>query len=140
MCEAGRIKHHLKHNLWRGECSIVFVGFQVDGTLGRMLLDGAKKVELFGEEIAVLATIHDFTGLSAHADRDRLLKWINSFDKKPNKVFVTHGEDSVCDIFVKSLNELWFLAVAPLYKAIYDLSDGELITSDIEIEKKMSNI
>ncbi len=137
MCEGGRIRHHLKHNLWREECSIVFVGFQVDGTLGRMLLDGAKKVELFGEEIAVLATIHNFTGLSAHADRNGLLKWINSFDKKPNKVFVTHGEDSVCDEFVKSLNELGFLAVAPLYKAIYDLTNGELIASGIEIEKKV---
>jgi metallo-beta-lactamase family protein len=137
MCEAGRIRHHLKHNLWREECSIVFVGFQVDGTLGRMLLDGAKKVELFGEEIPVLATIHDFTGLSAHADRNGLLKWINSFDKKPSKVFVTHGENSVCDEFVKSLNELGFLAVAPLYKAIYDLTNGELIASGIEIEKKV---
>jgi metallo-beta-lactamase family protein len=136
MCEAGRIRHHLKHNLWKKECSIVFVGFQANGTLGRMLLDGAKKVELFGEEIAVLATIHDFTGLSAHADRNGLLKWINSFDKKPDKVFVIHGENSVCDEFVKSLNELGFLAVAPLYKSIYDLSNGELIASGIEIEKK----
>jgi metallo-beta-lactamase family protein len=127
MCEAGRIRHHLKRNLWREECSIVFVGFQVDGTLGRRLLDGAKKVELFSEEIAVLATIHNLTGLSAHADRNGLLKWINSFDKKPNKVFVTHGEDFVCDEFVKSLNELGFLAVAPLYKSIYDLSNGKLI-------------
>jgi len=131
MCEAGRIRHHLKHNLWKKECSIVFVGFQANGTLGRILLDGAKKVKLFGEEIAVLATIHNFTGMSAHADRNGLLKWINSFDKKPNKVFVTHGEDSVCDEFVKSLNELGFLAVAPLYKATYDLSNGELIASGI---------
>ncbi|MBE3094818.1 MAG: MBL fold metallo-hydrolase, partial [Actinobacteria bacterium] len=140
MCEAGRIRHHLKHNLWKKECSIVFVGFQANGTLGRILLDGAKKVKLFGEEIAVLATIHNFSGLSAHADRNGLLKWINSFDKKPNKVFVIHGEDSVCDEFVKSLNELGFLAVAPLYKAIYDLSNGEPIASGIKIEKKVFHI
>jgi metallo-beta-lactamase family protein len=137
MCEAGRIRHHLKHNLWRKECSIVFVGFQAAGTLGRILLDGTKKVKLFDEEIAVLAAIHNFTGLSAHADKDGLLKWINSFDKKPNKVFITHGEDSVCDEFVKSLTELGFLAVAPLYKASYDLISGELIASGIEFEKKV---
>jgi metallo-beta-lactamase family protein len=137
MCEAGRIRHHLKHNLWRKECSIVFVGFQAAGTLGRILLDGAKKVMLFDEEVAVLATIHNFTGLSAHADREGLLKWINSFDKKPKKVFVTHGEDSVCDEFVKSLNELGFSAVAPVYKASYDLSNGELIASGIGPEKKV---
>ncbi len=123
MCEAGRIRHHLKHNLWKKECSIVFVGFQVDGTLGRIILDGAKKVELLGEEITVLAAIHNLTGLSAHADRDGLLKWINSFDKKPDKVFVTHGEDSVCDEFVRHLNESGFLAVAPLYKSTYNLSN-----------------
>jgi metallo-beta-lactamase family protein len=133
MCEGGRIRHHLKNNLCKKECSIVFVGFQVNGTLGKILLDGAKKVELFGEEIEVLATIYNLTGLSAHADRDGLLKWINSFDKKPNKVFVIHGEDSVCDEFVKSLNELGFIAVAPLYRSSYDLSNGELVVSGIEI-------
>ena len=140
MCEAGRIRHHLKHNLWRKECSIVFVGFQANGTLGRILLDGVKKVKLLGEEIAVLATIYNFTGLSAHADRNGLLKWINSFDKKPDKVFITHGEDSVCDEFAKSLNELGFLAVAPLYEATYDLSNGELIASGIAAEKKVEYV
>ncbi|MCL5771175.1 MAG: MBL fold metallo-hydrolase, partial [Actinobacteria bacterium] len=135
-CEAGRIRHHLKHNLWKKECSIIFVGFQANGTLGRTLLDGAKKVEIFGEEIAVLATIYNFTGLSAHADRDGLLKWINSFDKKPDKIFVVHGEDSVCDIFVKSLIELGFLAIAPLYKTTYDLNNGELITLTIKEKQK----
>ena len=139
MCEAGRIKHHLKHNLWRKECSIVFVGFQAAGTLGRILLDGAKKVKIFDEEIAVLATIYNFTGLSAHADRDGLLKWINSFDKKPDKVFVTHGEVSVCEEFVKTLNELGFLAVAPSYKSSYNLSNGEMITPGIELERKVSH-
>jgi metallo-beta-lactamase family protein len=137
MCEAGRIKHHLKHNLWRRECSIVFVGFQAVGTLGRILLDGAKKVKIFDEEIVVLATIYNFTGLSAHADRNGLLKWINSFDKKPDKVFVTHGEESVCEEFVKSLNELGFSATAPSYKARYDLSSGELVAPGIEFEKKV---
>lgn len=140
MCEAGRIRHHLKHNLWRKECSIVFVGFQAIGSLGRILLDGAKKVKLFGEEISVSATIYNLTGLSAHADKEGLLKWITSFDKKPDKVFVTHGEDAVCDEFVRSLSELGFLAVAPIYMSRYDLSNGEIVSPGIEIEKKASYI
>jgi metallo-beta-lactamase family protein len=140
MCEAGRIRHHLKYNLWRKESSIVFVGFQANGTLGRILLDGVKKVKLLGEDITVLASIYNFTGLSAHADRAGLLKWITSFDKKPDKVFVTHGEDSVCDEFVKALTEMGFLAVAPLYKSVYSLSSGELVTPGIEAEKKVEQI
>jgi len=128
MCEGGRIRHHLKQNLWREECVVVFVGYQANGTLGRTLLNGEKKVELFGEEIAVLASIYNFTGLSAHADRNGLLKWINCFDKKPDKIFVVHGEESVTDAFVESLNESGFSTVAPRYKEIYDLSKGELIT------------
>jgi metallo-beta-lactamase family protein len=137
MCEAGRIRHHLKHNLWKKECSIVFVGFQAVGTLGRALLDGAKKVSILDEGISVLAAIYNFTGLSAHADRDGLLKWINCFEKKPDKVFITHGEDSVCDEFVKLLNDLGFAAVAPAYEAEYDLSSGELIASGFGNDKKV---
>ena len=128
MCEGGRIKHHLKQNLWREESVVVFVGYQANGTLGRMLLEGEKKVELFGEEIAVLASIYNFTGLSAHADREGLLKWLDCFEDKPDKIFVVHGEESVTEVFVKSLNKLGFLAVAPEYKEMYDLSNSELIT------------
>jgi len=133
MCEGGRIRHHLKQNLWKDECVVVFVGYQANGTLGRMLLDGEKKVDLFGEEIAVLASIYNFTGLSAHADREGLLKWVNCFEEKPGKVFVVHGEESVTEAFVKSLVELGFSAVAPRYEEVYDLSNGELIDSDIKI-------
>lgn len=140
MCEAGRIRHHLKHNLWRKECAVVFVGFQAKGTLGRILLDGIKKVKLFGEEIAVMSTIYNFRGMSAHADKDGLLKWINSFDPKPGKVFIIHGEDTVCEGFVHMLTDMGFLATAPLYESIYDLSNGELITSGIEVEKKVFHI
>jgi len=132
MCDAGRIRHHLKHNLWKKECSVVFVGFQVQGTLGRMLLDGEKMVSIFREEIAVAATIHNFTGLSAHADKDGLIKWINEFDKKPDKVFVVHSEASVGDEFTDTLNASGFLAEAPLYRSVYDLNDGTLITSGID--------
>lgn len=93
MCEAGRIKHHLKHNLWRKECAVVFVGYQAEGTLGRTILDGAKKVKIFGEEIAVKATIYNFQGLSGHADRNGLHEWITNFVQKPKKIFLVHGED-----------------------------------------------
>jgi metallo-beta-lactamase family protein len=92
MCEAGRIKHHLKHNLWRKECSVVFVGYQAEGTLGRSLVDGAKNVRIFGEEIAVNAQIIILTGLSGHADRDGLNKWINEIKIKPKKVILVHGD------------------------------------------------
>ncbi|MEA2015486.1 MAG: MBL fold metallo-hydrolase [Actinomycetota bacterium] len=136
MCEGGRIGHHLKHNLWKEECALVFVGFQAYGTLGRILLDGAKKVEIFGEKIAVKANIYNFTGLSAHADRDGLLKWIKSFKRKPEKVFIAHGEDSVCDIFAGALNDMGFSTVSPLYKSVYDLSNGKPVSEGVEIGKE----
>ena len=91
MCDAGRIRHHLKHNLWRPECAIVFVGYQAEGSLGRRLLDGAKTVKLFGEEIAVNAKIVNFKGLSSHADRTHLLEWAEHFQPRPKQVFVVHG-------------------------------------------------
>jgi metallo-beta-lactamase family protein len=140
MCEGGRIRQHLIHNLSRKECSIVFVGYQAYGTLGRTLLEGAKNVEILGEEIEVLATIYNLTGMSAHADKNGLLKWINSFIKKPDMVFVVHGEENVCDKFVSTLKELGFSGIAPLYKASYDLSNGKQITKGIEFEKSFNNL
>ena len=140
MCEGGRIRHHLKHNLWRKECSVIFVGFQAHETLGRAILDGAEKVTIFGEEIAVNATIYNFTGLSAHADRGGLLKWINNFERRPYKVFVTHGEPPVCDNFADILNDIGFLAVAPFYKSVYSLTDGEMIFQGIDKDKKMREV
>lgn len=92
MCEAGRIKHHLKHNLWRKESSIVFVGYQAEGTLGRSILDGAKKVKIFGEEIVVNAKIYNLQGLSGHADKNGLMYWLESFKTKPAKVILVHGD------------------------------------------------
>ena len=96
MCEAGRIRHHLKHNLWRKESTILFAGYQAVGTLGRSIYEGTKKVKLFGEEIEVNAEICYLAGISGHADKNGLLKWIRSFEKKPQMVFVNHGEDSSC--------------------------------------------
>jgi metallo-beta-lactamase family protein len=122
MCEAGRIRHHLKHNLWREECTILFVGYQAVGTLGRSLLEGVKTVTLFGEEINIKAEILKLDGVSGHADKDGLLRWINSFEKKPQKVFVVHGEDSVCTSFVSCLkNEYGYDAAAPYSGSEFDL-------------------
>ena len=105
MCEAGRIRHHLKHNLWRSECSVIFVGFQAQGTLGRRIVEGAKKVKIFGEEIAVNARIYTIGGLSAHADRDELLDWLSKFKKKPQRVFVMHGEEETALGFAATIRE-----------------------------------
>ena len=113
MCEAGRIRHHLKHNLWRPECTILFVGYQAVGPLGRTLIDGAVNVKLFGETIDVQAEICQLTGLSGHADREGLLAWVNAFSPKPKRVFVIHGEDEVENIFAQTLTEQGFTACAP---------------------------
>jgi metallo-beta-lactamase family protein len=133
MCDAGRIRHHLKHNLWRPECAVVFVGFQAQGTLGRILVDhAADKVTLFGEEIAVKCNIYSFRGMSAHADRDGLLKWVGSFEKKPEKVFVVHGESEVCELFAKTLGDLGYSAVAPMFTAVYDVLTDTLVSEGRE--------
>lgn len=94
MCEGGRIRHHFKQNLWRPECSVVFVGFQARGTLGRLIVDGAKKVRVLGEEVAVRARVYTIGGFSAHADQQEILDWLGAFTSNP-RVFVVHGEESV---------------------------------------------
>jgi metallo-beta-lactamase family protein len=104
MCEGGRIKHHLKHNLWRKECSIVFVGFQAQGTLGRQIVDGAKFVEVLGENIMVSAGVHTLGGFSAHADRDEILEWISRFRNSP-EIFIVHGEEKTSLEFQALINE-----------------------------------
>ncbi|MCR5747139.1 MAG: MBL fold metallo-hydrolase, partial [Lachnospiraceae bacterium] len=128
MCDAGRIRHHLKHNLWRPECTVLFVGYQSVGTLGRALVDGVERVKLFGEEIDVKAEIKALAGLSGHADRDGLLDWVDGFEKKPDKVFVVHGEDTVTDIFANTLKEEKGLdAYAPYSGTVYDLIKAEFV-------------
>ena len=122
MCDAGRIRHHLKHNLWRPECTVVFVGYQGEGTLGRTLLEGVESVKLFGEEIAVKAQIVNFQGLSSHADRNHLLSWIQAIQApKPQHVFVVHGDREVAPFFAKTIQGLGFTAHAPQYTEVYDL-------------------
>lgn len=128
MCDAGRIIHHLKHNLWRPECTILFVGYQSNGTLGKTIVNGADKVILFGEEIQVKAKILTLAGVSGHADVDGLIKWVANMSPKPKKVFVTHGEDSVCTLFAERLKRELFLDVAAPYSGtIYDLVAAEFI-------------
>lgn len=105
MCEAGRIRHHLKHNLWRGNSCVVFVGYQAKGTLGRRILDGEKKVKIFGEDIYVNCKIYNLNVLSGHADQKGLLEWFSAIKKKPVKVFLTHGEEDALLSFSKLLKE-----------------------------------
>lgn len=139
MCEAGRIRHHLKHNLWRHECTILFVGYQAVGTLGRMLVDGVEEVKLFGEPIEVRADIMKLIGMSGHADKNGLLDWVNGFTKKPEKVFVVHGEDSVCTLFTECLKgEYGYNAYAPYSGTRFDLISGEFIyeAEPIPVKKK----
>ena len=127
MCEAGRIRHHLKHNLWRRECTILFVGYQAEGTLGRLIVDGIDEVKLFGEPIKVEARITSLAGLSGHADKNGLIEWITAFEEKPRKVFVVHGEDSVCKNFVETLQvEYGIKAYAPYSGTVFNLLSNKL--------------
>ncbi|MBQ6323099.1 MAG: MBL fold metallo-hydrolase, partial [Lachnospiraceae bacterium] len=126
MCDAGRIKHHLKHNLWRKECTILFVGYQSEGTLGRKLADGEKKVKVFSEDIEVNAEVLELPGISGHADSEGLMRWIASI-QNPSKVFITHGEDTVCEIFAARVKEeLGYDTYAPYSGTIFNLASGEL--------------
>jgi len=138
MCDAGRIRHHLKHNLWRRESTVVFVGFQSPGSLGRRLLEGADKVKLFGEEIIVNAKIVNFPGLSSHADRDALLQWINAYTPKPRHVFVVHGEHEVTEAYAGTLRELGFEAHSPDPTEVYDLLAERIIVPGALPKKKQA--
>ncbi|MBE6883554.1 MAG: MBL fold metallo-hydrolase [Ruminococcaceae bacterium] len=139
MCDAGRIRHHLKYNLWRAESTVLFVGYQSVGTLGRSLYDGAKKVKLFGDEIMVRAEIGLLPGISGHADKQGLLNWVNSFEKKPQQVFVNHGEKDACEEFARCLQEEHGMkADAPFSGTEYDLLRGEYtkVTEGVVIKKQ----
>ena len=128
MCEAGRIRHHLKHNLWRPECTVLFVGYQVPGTLGAHLLGGAKEVKLFGETVKVAARIENLPGISGHGDKNELTRWIGALKRPPKKIFVVHGEDQVCDSFAAHLAETFgYDTTAPYSGDVYDLLTGERI-------------
>ena len=139
MCEAGRIRHHLKHNLWRKDSTILFVGYQVPGTLGNALLNGAKEVKLFGETIEVQAKIENLPGISGHADVNQLTKWVSMFDPKPKRVFIVHGEDKVTEQFAAHIHEeLGLEAYAPFSGDAFDLLTGACVAqgSREAVEKK----
>lgn len=122
MCEAGRIRHHLKHNLWRPESTVLFVGYQAVGTLGRSLAEGAKEVRLFGETIEVRARVTQIKGLSGHADKSGLTQWMLGFKNTPERVFIVHGDDTVCDDFAAYLHEEYaFDTYAPYSGTRFDL-------------------
>ena len=128
MCDAGRIKHHLKHNLWNPNNMILFVGYQAIGTLGRALIEGATEVKLFGETVSVGAEIRQMPGVSGHADVNGLMTWIKAFKEKPQKVFVTHGDDAVTEIFATRLQEeLGLDSMAPFSGTVYDLANNTCI-------------
>jgi metallo-beta-lactamase family protein len=130
MCEAGRIKHHLKHNLWREDSTILFVGYQAIGTLGRKLVEGAKKVRLFGEEITVKAKVESIDGFSGHADRDDLLAWVSKFNRKPKKIFIVHGEEEVMDTFADLIkSKLGIETLIPDKGQSYVIGGGKVIQS-----------
>jgi len=124
MCDAGRIKHHLKHNLWKEDATIIFVGYQAMGTTGRAILDGADSVKIFGDRVMINAAIERIEGLSGHADKAGLLKWINEFNVKPKKVFVTHGEEQVALGFGKELGDMGLSVLVPVFGEIYDTKEG----------------
>jgi metallo-beta-lactamase family protein len=129
MCEAGRIKHHLKHNLWRADATILFVGYQAVGTLGRSIVDGNKNVKIFGEEIQVKATIEQIEGFSGHADQAGLLEWIGHFPTTVERVFVMHGEEAVSAIFANELKKRSYPAVVPGLYETYDTESFAQIPS-----------
>ena len=138
MCEAGRIRHHLKHGLWQRSNIVLFVGYQAYGSLGRKLQDGAAKVKLFGEEIIVRAEVCTLHGTSGHADRDGLLAWLGGFREKPGTVFVNHGDDEACTAFRQLLEDMGYRAEAPYSGTEYDLLTGKMtvFTDGIRIQKK----
>ncbi|MCC8122013.1 MAG: MBL fold metallo-hydrolase [Oscillospiraceae bacterium] len=138
MCDAGRIRHHLKHNLWRTESTILFVGYQAVGTLGRRLLEGATEVKLFGEEISVRARVMNFQGMSAHADRDGLLRWISAYSPRPRQVFVAHGEASVTETYARTLQEHGISAHSVNQREVYDLCQGRILEPGVVPEGKKS--
>lgn len=127
MCDAGRIKHHLKYNLWRSESTILFVGYQAAGTPGRAILDGAAEIKLFGEPVDVRAHITRLEGVSGHADKNGLIEWLGSFERKPRKVFIVHGEDEVCTAFADCLKKDYgYDTYAPYSGTVVDLLTGAL--------------
>ena len=131
MCDAGRIRHHLKHNLWDPKNMILFVGYQSLGTPGHALIHGAKKLKLFGEEIAVNAEIRSLNGTSGHADQQGLLNWVKGFRSCPGTIFVNHGDEGACETFAELLRTTFpgTEVIAPFSGTVYDLAAGKVLVA-----------
>ncbi|MDD4081296.1 MAG: MBL fold metallo-hydrolase [Eubacteriales bacterium] len=125
MAEAGRIRHHLKHNLWRREATVLFVGYQAEGTLGRLLYDGEKRVKLFGETIKVEAEIRMLKAISGHADQAGLITWLEAISPKPARVFITHGDEDVALLFEELLEKKGYTTTVPFSGDVWSLSENE---------------
>ncbi len=149
MATAGRVRHHLKHNLWDPKSAVIFVGYQAEGSLGRILLDGAEKVKLLGEEIAVNCEIHRMEGFSGHADEPMLLEWVNKMNNKPKKIFLVHGETEQSLPLANTLNENLGIKteIAELWKS-YTLDpvrdglekDNEYQAQKMDIQKELVDL
>lgn len=138
MCDAGRIRHHLKHNLWNRKSSIVFVGYQAEGTLGRMILDGAKEVTLFGEKVQVNAKIYNLEGFSGHADKNGLLAWLKGFQKEPKHIFLVHGEPEAKEAFAETAEkELGYHPIVVKGNSEYVLEKDEIVSMDQAMEEEV---
>lgn len=140
MCEAGRIRHHLKHNLWDPKSSVIFVGYQAEGTLGRMLTEGQKDVVLFGEAVHVNAEIYNLEGFSGHADKEGLLGWLSGFKVKPKQLFLVHGELESKEALAASIRErLGYDPVVVTGVSEFELKKTEIVSKEEIYEDAIDN-
>ncbi|MBR2328825.1 MAG: MBL fold metallo-hydrolase, partial [Clostridia bacterium] len=135
MCDAGRIRHHLKNNLFKATTTVVFAGYQAVGTIGRMLTDGAKKIKILGVPVMVNADIQRIQGFSGHADQRELLNWVDEIDQKPAKIFLVHGEDSAIDALRDKLEERGYDVAVPGIFEEFDLESGEVYATETKLVK-----
>ena len=140
MCDIGRIKHHLKHNLWNPASTILFVGYQAPGTLGRTIVDGADKVKIFGEEISVNARVEYIEGYSGHADQEWLLNFVYSFIKKPKHIFLVHGEEESEEVLKGLIEKNTEIPVTiPSFGEKYEVADIPKLEERVEYSKKLED-
>jgi len=138
MCTAGRIKHHLKHNLWRPGASVVIVGFQAQGTTGRRIVDGESSVKIFREDVAVKARVFTIGGFSAHADQKDLLKWVGNFSEAKPQVFVVHGEPPASEALARFIHETFGMEVhIPRWKEALMLKAREVVRKERPLEEAL---
>ncbi|MBN2286714.1 MAG: MBL fold metallo-hydrolase [Tissierellales bacterium] len=138
MCNAGRIRHHLKHNLWKKNSTVIFVGYQAEGTLGRTLKDGVKEVRIFGEDISVKSNIVSIEGFSGHADKDGLLEWISGFKELPKAIFIVHGEEESRKEFSESIQKIYNVeTIIPKMNSEYEIKENhiEVINQGTSVEE-----